>query len=369
MPGVFSANQIVREDLSDAFLQSDVRKTPVTSRVKKGEQLRNFALYSWAIEKMDGRRVAGIPEGIDVPGFESDQQFQMFNRGQKFWRTPMVTTEANEVNVAPADFGKYVKQVSKKTKEQQRDVEVRYLDDQVSSTDNGTVGAQFYGMGAVINDGVKIGSSGAAITFTDSQTAIPSQFRTPGAQIYVGNLSTGGAFDASTWTPVFLEESLLSMLQSRYDNLGDSTELTMYADSILKRYMSRLFGKYKQNVQGYTAIVRSEQEAIEAKKYALYGADVYQTDFGNMMVELMQWAPKLTTATLTTDVVGVTPSGRGYVFNMDQLSLRPSGKWMTHRQLEDRGAGPRGLIESMLGHEYGDPRTHLKIDPLIALNT
>ncbi len=369
MAGVFSANQIVREDLSDAYLQSDVRKTPVTSRVKKGEKLRTFALYSWAIEKLDGRRVTGIPEGLDVPGFESDQQYQLFNRGQKFWRTPMVTTEANEVNVAPADFGKYVKQVNKKIQEQQRDVEQRYLDDQVSSTDTGGVGAQFYGMGAVVNDGTSVGSSQAAITFDDTVTSIPTAFRTPTAQIYVGNLSTGGAFTASGWTPVFLEETLLTMLQSRYDNLGATNELTLYADSILKRYMSRMFGKYKQNVQGYTVNVRTEQEAIDAKKYALYGADVYQTDFGNLMVELIQWAPKLSIATITGDVVGSTPSGRGYIFNMDQLSLRPSGKWMTHRQLEDRGAGPRGLIESMLGHEYGDPRTHCKIDPIIALNS
>ncbi len=369
MPGLYSGNQIVREDLSDAFLQSDVKKTPVTSRVRKGEKLKNFALYSWAIEKMDGRSVAGIPENQDVSSFEGDQQFQLFNRGQKFRRSYLSTTEANEVNVAPADFGKYTKLVTKKVREQQRDVEVRYLDDQVSSTDNGTTGNQFYGMGAVINDGVSIGSSQAAITFTDTQTSIPAAFRTPTAQIYVGNLATGGGFNNTGFTPVFSEESLLTILQSRYDNLGAMDELTMYADSVLKRYMSRMFTKYKQNVQGYTAIVRTEQEAIEAKKYSIYGADVYQTDFGNMMVELMQWAPKLSIATLTTDVAGVTPSGRGYIFNMDQLKLRPSGRWLTQKDMEDRGAGPRGFVESMIGHEFGDPRTHCKIDPIIALNT
>jgi hypothetical protein len=208
-------------------------------------------------------------------------------------------------------------------------------------------------MGAVINDGVSVGSSGAAITFTDSQTAIPVGFRTPTAQIYTGNL-----VDTSTpVAPKFFEDSLLDMLQSRYDNLGATTELVCYADSILKRHFSKFFGKYKANVQGYTTVVRSEADAQSAKNFALYGADVYETDFGNMLVELMQWAPKLTSD-------GVSPSGRGYIFNMDQLSLRPSGKWMTHRSLEDRGAGPRGLIESMLGHEYGDPRTHAKIDPV-----
>jgi len=71
MAGVFTGNQIVREDLSDAYLQSDVRKTPVTSRIRKGEKLKNILLYSWAIEVMDGRSTVGIPEGIDATTFKS----------------------------------------------------------------------------------------------------------------------------------------------------------------------------------------------------------------------------------------------------------------------------------------------------------
>lgn len=350
MPGVSTPDQIVREDLSDLYLQSDVRKTPVTSRIKKGEKLKNF-LFSWAIEKMDGRQVAGIPEGKDVDAFESDKQYRLWNRAQKFWRTPMSTTEANEVNAAPADFGKYVKQVNKKTMEQQRDVEVRLLDDQDSRDDNGTIGSQFKGLGMVINDGIKVGSSGAALTQTDGQTTIPSNFMTPSAQIYVGNLiDVNGA-------AVFNDDALLTMLQSRYDSLGQTTELVMYADSVLKRHMSKFFGKMAQNVQGYTTVVRSQAEAVAAKEYALYGVDIINTDFGPMMIELMQWAPKLTSD-------GITPSGRGYILNLDQLNLRPNGRWMTHRELENRGAGPRGLIESIIGYEYGDPRTHCKVDPV-----
>ena len=352
MAGVFTGNQIVREDLSDAYLQSDVRKTPVTSRIRKGEKLKNILLYSWAIEVMDGRSTVGIPEGIDATTFESDQQYQLFNRPQKFWRTPHVTREANEVNVAPADFGKYVKQVTKKTQEQQRDVEVRYLDDQDSQTGSATVGYQFKGLGMIINDGISIGSSGAALVQTDTQTAIPAMFMTPTKQIFTGTLYG----DPAMSTPGFTEENLIDLLQSRFDNLGQTTELVMYADSNLKRYLSRFFAKYKLNVQGYTTVVRSETEAQTAKTFALYGADVYETDFGNMLVEIMQWAPKSTADNVST-------VGRGYVLNLEQLQLRPSGRWMTHQELEDRGAGPRGLIESIIGHEYGDPRTHAKIDP------
>src|SRR5712691_4022327 len=192
MPAVTTANQVVREDLSDLYLQSDVRKTPVQNRIRKGENLKNVKLYSWAIEKMDGRSVVGIPENKDVTAFESDQQWQLYNRTQKFWRTPHVTREANNINVAPADFGKMVKQIDKKTEEQHRDVETRLLDDGDSRDDDGITGRQFFGMGRVINDTTSVGSSGAALTFGDSQTSIAGiaggQFLTPSAQIYVGNL-------------------------------------------------------------------------------------------------------------------------------------------------------------------------------------
>lgn len=349
MAGITSPDQIVREDLSEAFLQSDVRMTPVTSRVKKGSKLTNIEIYSWPIETMGGRVVEGVPEGKDVVAFEGDKQERLYNRPQKFRRTPKVSDEANEINVSPNQFGKYAKLVTKKIREQQRDVEQRYLDDNDSKPDDGVRGYEFKGMGMVINDQVSVGVAGAALTSTDPQTDIPPAFRTPTAQIYTGNL-----IDVNG-DPVFTSDTLVGMLASRYNNLGQTTELIMYADSVLKTHIGKFFGKYAQNVQGYTAIVQTPQQAIEKKTLALYGVDVINTDYGPMMVELMQWAPKTSTG---------EPSGRGYMFNFDQLQLRPSGKWLTHKELENQGGGPRGYIDSIIGHEYGDPRTHLKIDPV-----
>jgi len=36
---------------------------------------------------------------------------------------------------------------------------------------------------------------------------------------------------------------------------------------------------------------------------------------------------------------------------------------LTHKELEDKGGGPRGLIQSILGPQWGDPRGALKVDP------
>lgn len=353
MPGVTTNEQIVREDMSNIYLNLDVRKTPVQTRMKRGENLRNVTIYSWPVEKFDGRMVEGIPENKDVDAFESNKQKRLYNRSQKFWRRPHVTVEANTVNVAPADFGKMNKEIKNKTREQQRDVETRLLADNNSRDDDGTIGREFMGAGHVVNDGTSVGSFGSALTFDDTQTAIDPEYRTPTAQIYTGYLTSISASDGSI-SPILDEEVFLNMVQNRFDAVGMTTELAMFCDSLLKRHISRYFGKYKANVRGYTTVVRTPDQAVESKSFAMYGVDLLETDFGPIDINLVNFMPRRSDGTL---------SGRGYLFDMDSIRLRPSGLWMTYMDLEDKGAGPRGLIQSILGWEYGDPRGHCKIDP------
>src|SRR6266851_755913 len=110
MPGVTTQDELVHEDLSDLYINLDVQKTVFLTRLKEGEQISNVDLFSWGIEKYDGRLTAGIPEGVDVETFETDKQVKASGRTQKFWRRPHVTVESNEVNKTVADFGKYRKQ-------------------------------------------------------------------------------------------------------------------------------------------------------------------------------------------------------------------------------------------------------------------
>src|SRR5215471_18070632 len=191
MTGVLTADQIVREDLSNLFINIDERQTIFTTRLKRGDDLGNVKFFSWPLERYDGRMTQGVPENKDADDFETDKQYQLYGRTQKFWRRPHVTVEVNMVNKAPADFGKYSKQVLKKTEEQKRDIEQRLLADSDSRDDDGVNGREFMGLGRFVNDATSVGVSGSALTFGDSQTAVPTQFRTPTAQINVGNLTTG----------------------------------------------------------------------------------------------------------------------------------------------------------------------------------
>jgi len=356
MGAVTTADQVVREDLSNLFINLDRRMTPFLSRLKEGENLFNVSLFSWALEKYDGRMTVGIPENKDVDVFETDKQDRLYGRSQKFWRRPHVTTEANTINRAPADFGKYNKQVIKKVEEQRRDIEQRYLSDSDSRDDDGLTGREVMGAGRFVNDTVSVGVSGAALTFGDTQTAVPTDYLTPTAQIYVAALYVLSSGVVSALT--FDEDSLNGMLQNRWDSLGLSSRFSGFVDAALKRHLGRVF-RYAKTLTGYTAIARQDVPPQASAKWITSGVDMIETDFGPIDINMITWLPRTSTGAL---------SGRGYFFDMEFIYNRPSGLNLTHMQLEDKGAGPRGLIQSIMGPQWGDPRAHLKIDPNV-INT
>jgi hypothetical protein len=118
--------------------------------------------------------------------------------------------------------------------------------------------------------------------------------------------------------------------------------------------------RYQKNIVGYAPAVRTPMQAIAAKNYLMYGADLIETDFGPIDVNLISWMPRTSTGAM---------SGRGYFFDMEMIAMRPSGLFLTHMQLTDKGGGPRGLIQSITGPRWGTPQSHLKIDPNVIVGS
>jgi hypothetical protein len=320
MGAVTTQGNVIREDLSRAMIMIDMLATPFFSRLKKGDRLKALE-FGWSVEKMGERRTDPIPE---------NESKKLYNRAQKFWRTPRVSTEMERIIDTPAETkGRYKDQVKKKTKEQKRDIDKVLLSDRDSAEDRGIKGAGYalMGLGRVINDGT--------LAWSDSMTAIPADYRTPAAQIYTGTLAD------------LDEDDFKAMLKSVADNTGEVGEFTFYAGSTLKQHISDNFGNYRANKEGYTVVVRTQTQSIDKRKFAASVVDIYEGEFGIFDVE---WEPYL-------------PSPkRGYGVNMDMVQLRP-GFYLDHTEMPYQGGGKSGLIESILGYEYGDPRTHWKVAP------
>lgn len=325
MPAVTTASEVVREDLSDALILADVRNTPLTSRMRKGEKLKNM-LFSWPLTNMGARNTTPPAENADVTAFEGDQEYRLYNRAQRFWRTPRVSVISEKVNDTAGNFGKYNSQVTKKVIEQKRDIEYVLLSSQDSNDDTGIVGSRTLGLARVVNDGT--------LAFGDPQTAIPTTFRTPAAQIYTGTLVT-----------LTDEATLINILKSRFDALGQTTDLVLFCGSSLKAQISTYFGKYSPNKSNFTTVVRTQQEALDSRKFAGYGIDIFEGDFGTFELVLVPF---------------IEDQKWGYGLNMEYIKMRPL-MYCDHTQLPYLGGGLSGLIDSILGYEFGDPRGHFKI--------
>jgi hypothetical protein len=324
MAAVVTATEVVHEDLSDELIQADVRNTPLSSRMRKGKTVTNQE-FSWPLETLGARQISPPAENADVTTFEGDTESRTYNRTQRFWRQPRVSVLSDRINDTAGDFGKYAHQVKKKVEDQKRDIETVLLSAQLSATDTGAVGTKMMGIGAAVNDGT--------IVWTDALTTPPTGYRTPTAQIYTGTLAL---LDELTFSAI---------LKARFDALGMTTELTLFAGSSLKNQISTMFGKYKPNVANYTVIVRTQAEAIDSRKFAGYGVDMYEGDFGAFDIVTDPWMPD---------------QKFGYGLNMELITMRP-GFYCDVTELPYMGGGRSALVDTILGYEYGDPRTHFKI--------
>jgi hypothetical protein len=324
MAAVVTTTEVVHEDLSDELIQADVRNTPLSSRMRKGKKVTNQE-FSWPLETLGARQVTPPAENADVTTYEGDTEARTYNRTQRFWRQPRVSVISDRINDTAGDFGTYAHQVKKKVEDQKRDIEYVLLSAQLSATDTGSVGTKTMGIGAAVNDGT--------IVWSDALTTPPVGYRTPTAQIYTGTLAS---LDELTFA---------NILKARFDALGMTTELTLFAGSALKNQISTMFGKYKPNLTNYTVVVRTEQEAIDSRRFAGYGVDVYEGDFGTFDIVVDPWMPD---------------QKFGYGLNMEHITMRP-GFYCDVTKLPYMGGGDSALVDSILGYEYGDPRTHFKI--------
>src|SRR4029077_3653345 len=119
------------------------------------------------------------------------------------------------------------------------------------------------------------------------------------------------------------ETAFVNILKSRFDALGMTTELTLFAGSALKAHISEFFGKYKPNVANYTVIVRTQAEAIDSRKFAGYGVDMYEGDFGAFDIVVDPWMPD---------------QKWGYGLNMENITMRP-GYYCDVTELPYMGGG------------------------------
>jgi hypothetical protein len=275
-------------------------------------------LFEWQADKYAAVKTTGTEEGKDVDSYEDAAEYRekIAGRLQKFRRTVLVTTEAEEVvqiagvnnsaanNVAGAT--EFARAKAKKAVEIKRDMESTFLSANDSRAEAPGQPRLTRGLGSWISNSAQ----------TDQP--VPAAFRTPAASIYSSAIGS------------FTEDSLRTILESRWNETGTSDELVLMAGSAIKNAVSD-FIRYEPNKASNTAI-RTYNADVSGKKVCTT-VDVYEGDYGTFEIFLNSFMPTARTA---------------YLLDMRMIELR-SAFMPRYEELPNMGAGKRGMIEAIVG--------------------
>jgi hypothetical protein len=139
----------------------------------------------------------------------------------------------------------------------------------------------------------------------------------------------------------FTEDSLRTLLQTRWESVGSADSLTMVCGAAVKNRVSD-FTRYEPNVSNTLQVRRFTQAASGSISTSV---DMYEGDYGKVEIFLSNFVPNART---------------GYILDMRGLELRTKGS-PEYKDLPDNGGGPRGLIRAIIALCVHNPLSHCKI--------
>jgi hypothetical protein len=310
----------IRQDLSDLIAVVDAKSCPVVSMAKKGAEPIN-PLTQWQADAFGTPTLAGVLSNSDVSA--SDFEDQAANRVllsariQKFRRVPSVDDLANTVSEV-AGIGKkkeMARAVSKSLEMLKRDMEATFCSDQNSREQSGVNSYLTRGLGRWIQ--------------STAQGDLP---------VNANYLTPTGSLNA-TATASLTENNIQDMLQSIYAQTGKVSTYSLVCGPTLKRQFTS-FTRTQFASTNVASAIRVLNQKDENKIVST--VDIFEGDFGTL--ELI---PSLFLAADATGAgAAAVQNGRGYVLDMDMVELRYNRK-PRFQELEDRGGGPRGIVDAI----------------------
>jgi hypothetical protein len=320
MPATLITSQTgIRQDLSDLIAVVDAKSCPVVSMAKKGAEPIN-PLTQWQADAFGAPTLAGVLSNSDVTS--SDYEDQAANRVllsariQKFRRVPSVDDLANTVSEV-AGIGKkkeMARAVSKSLEMLKRDMEATFCSDQEGREQSGSNAYLTRGLGRWIQNGAQ------------GDLPVNANYRTP-----TGSIN-------ATATASLTENNIQDMLQSIYSQTGKVSTYSLVCGPTLKRQFTS-FTRTQFGTTNVASAIRVLNQKDENKIVST--VDIFEGDFGTL--ELI---PSLFLAADATTNAAAVQNGRGYVLDMDMVELRYNRK-PRFQELEDRGGGPRGIVDAI----------------------
>jgi hypothetical protein len=287
---------------------------------KKGAEPIN-PLTQWQADAFNAATVpAGVLSNTDVSSSDfvdnAANRVLLSARIQKFREVPSVDDLAQHVSEV-AGIGKkkeMARAVSKSLEQMKRSMEAAFCSDQEGVEQSGATPYKTRGLGKWIQNGAQ------------SDLPVNSAYRTPTASIN------------TTVTASLTENNIQDMLQSLYEQTGKSQTYSLVCGPALKRQFTS-FTRTQFASTNVASAIRVLNQKDSSK--IVSSVDIFEGDFGTL--ELI---PSLFLAKDATVNAAAVQNGRGYVLDMDMVELRYNRK-PRFQELEDRGGGPRGIVDAI----------------------
>jgi hypothetical protein len=313
-----------REDLLDVLTILAPEETPVLSSANKQKASSTFV--EWTVDSLADPSTSGVSEGADVTAFTDkfSGRARLGNYIQKFRRDYMVSDLQEAVDsVGPA---KVAQAEAKAIRELKRDVEATLISTNDRSVENGAGTA--YGLRGL---GDWIDSSGPS--------DVPADFRTPSDSIHSAGTD-------------FTETVLNDLITSIYRVTGSTNNLTLVADTALRRVISDFarLDPIAQNAANNS--IRNVNYDGGSSQIKL-SVELYQSDHG--IISIVNMNPDTAPDTSNKDT--------GYIINPEYFGvaeLIPMGS----TRLPNLGGGERGYVDCALTSLVYHPGAHGKITAL-----
>lgn len=330
MPELQFTEQVgVRQSLSDLIAVTDAKSTPVASMMKKGEE-PIAAVFSWQADAYKDPQFDGVLSNQDAENFDNpaSERELLEGRVQKFWRLAKVDDFSENVNTVAGVKKEMARAVTKDLEHIKRDIESAICSDHDSRKQAGSQPNLLRGMGSWIQTG--------------AQTDLPvPESQRPGADQV---LTTAVA----SMTDVDIQD----FIQAMYLKSGKAINFMLVCGPTLKR----VFTGFTQTQFGSTntsASIRTFQQNATDKKIC-QTVDIFEGDCGTLELMLSLFLAK--------DQSDAVSLRRGYAFDpsMIEMAYKRRARFTT---LENKGGGPRGITDAIVGWKNHSPLGMGKIAP------
>ncbi len=319
-----NAARMNREDILDIIERVEPEETPIYSSLNKGKR-PSAEFQEWGVDTLKAPSFDGVPEGKDVDSFEdkTKDRSKIGNRIQVFRETWGVGFIQQQIAQNGGVAGVSNEKADAKAKcmlELKRSIESALGSDNDAAAGTGSgpgEGPKLRGLGSWTNASLE---------------SVPEKYRMPAGSTRATSGMTEAQFNG--------------VLQSTYEASGNKRRFRLFSGPALQAQITGF-----TRAEG-TATATPLQVVTDSKsKQLTFSVQRYEGDFGEVHVIGDLFLARTSGGDLTN-----TGRARGYLVPEGDLVTIGHMEAPFHRELEDKGGGPRGYCQTILTLVCKNPR-------------